>query len=80
MMQEVLAPTNRNLYLFFIITFAFSWLLWLPIFLSSLNIIQFSNIFNVLNIIGSFGPIISAISLTLYNEGLLGAKILWSKG
>jgi len=65
---------------FFIITYTFTWLLWLPIFLYTYHLINIS--FDVLLIMGnlaSFGPMVGAFSLTLKNEGKEGLINLLKK-
>ncbi|MHA2474985.1 MAG: CPBP family glutamic-type intramembrane protease [Promethearchaeota archaeon] len=80
MMPEIVESDNRNLYLFFIITFGFSWLLWLPNLLSSYGIITHLKIFPALTYLGSFGPTLTALLLTFYNDDIEGVKLLLRKG
>ena len=54
---------NKNLWLFFLMTFAWSWLLWLPEILWSLRLY-----------LAPFSPTIAAFILTYMNEGLDGTK------
>lgn len=78
-MPIIIEEDNRNLILFFVITFAFSWSLWCPSLLATMGIIKYRFLYDLLRIIGGFGPFIGAFSLTLYNEGVTGARILWSR-
>lgn len=71
---------DRNLILFFTITFGFSWSLWSPSLLATLGIIEYLFLYDLLRIIGGFGPFVGAFSLTLHNEGGTGARVLWSRG
>ncbi len=71
---------NRSLSKYLIITFAFSWLFWLPSFLSSFLIIPFAPIYNLLLVFGGFGPCIASFYLTIKEGGKEGAISLWSKG
>ncbi len=71
---------NKNLILFFVITYSFSWLFWLPSLLSSLLFSTQVVLYEILKIIGSFGPFVAAFILTLVNEGKEGVKYLWRRG
>ena len=71
---------NKNLVLFFVITYSFSWLLWLPALLTSVLYSAQVVLYEVLKIIGSFGPFVAAFLLTLVNEGKEGLKYLWKRG
>jgi len=69
---------KRNVWLFFIITFAFSWLVWLPFVLSGFNVMQLSEEVNSLMtlavVLGAFGPMIAALILIGVKEGKSGIK------
>lgn len=71
---------NKNLILFFLITYLFSWLLWLPSLLSSVLFSKQEVLYEILKIIGAFGPFVAAFFLTLVNEGKQGLKFLWKRG
>ncbi|MFX0020571.1 MAG: CPBP family intramembrane glutamic endopeptidase [Promethearchaeota archaeon] len=71
---------NKNLVLFFLITYLFSWLLWLPSLLSSVLFSTQVVLYEILKIIGPFGPFVAAFILTLVNEGKEGLKQLWKRG
>ncbi|MCX7795883.1 MAG: CPBP family intramembrane metalloprotease [bacterium] len=60
---------GRNLFLFFILTFAWSWILWLPEVLWGFRLY-----------LAPFGPTVSAFVLTYINEGLSGTKALLRRG
>lgn len=73
---------NNNLYLFFLITFAFSWLFWIPKALIAqglMNPSMFSNFLSFLNL-GAFGPLVAAFYLTFHNNGKLGVIKLFKRG
>ena len=69
---------KRNVWLFFIITFAFSWLVWLPYVLSGFNVIELSetvqSMMTLAVVIGAFGPMIAALILIRVKEGKSGIK------
>lgn len=71
---------NKNLILFFLITYSFSWLLLLPSLLSSVLFSTQVVLYEILKIIASFGPFVAAFILTLVNEGKEGVKYLWKRG
>lgn len=71
---------NKNLILFFIITFSFSWILLLPSLICSIYFSKQVVLYEILKIIGSFGPFVAAFFLTLVNEGKEGLKYLWKRG
>lgn len=62
-------PDTRNLLLFFVITFIWSWALWLPEVLWGFRLY-----------LAPFGPTISAFILTYINEGSNGVKVLLKRG
>lgn len=70
-MSQIFKSENRNLILFFLITFSWSWLFWLLAILFPTD---------VLLIIGIFGPFVGAFSLTYLNERKEGVKKLWKRG
>ena len=79
-MSILLKPEGKNLYYFIIITFIFSWLLWLPKLLYSLGVISYSPFFNILMLCGSFGPLVAGFFLTYRERGIDGIKLMWYKG
>ncbi|MFX0004088.1 MAG: CPBP family intramembrane glutamic endopeptidase [Candidatus Hodarchaeota archaeon] len=78
--SDHLNQLSRSLGKYLIITFAFSWLFWLPSLLSSFQIIRHEPIYNFLLVFGGFGPFIASFSLTIIEGGKEGAIALWSKG
>ena len=82
-MSQIFESENRNLILFFLITFSWSWLFWLLPFLSPTGILTNNVALNVLLAvlfyIGVFGPFVGAFSLTYLNEKMGGVKKLWKK-
>ncbi len=64
--------TQRNIYMYFLLTFLISWILWSPLYFS-----KEVNEFWVLP--GAWGPSIAAIILTLINNGKIGIKKLFGK-
>jgi len=60
---------KRNLLLFFLVAFAWSWLLWLP-----------EVLWNFRLYLAPFGPTVSAFILTYANDGLNGVKELLKRG
>lgn len=79
-MSEILDTDNKNLILFLIISFLFSWILWIPSLLASIILSESILIFEGLKLIGSFGPFLAAFSLAYFNEGSEGVKYLWKRG
>jgi hypothetical protein len=69
-----------NLVLFFVITFAISWLLWLPQLLTINNLVQLPEFTGVLGMLAPFGPFIAAFWLTARNDDREAVKKLWKRG
>lgn len=74
---------KRNLYLFFIITFLFSWFFWIPPILIGQGVAFptiladfFLGPFNL----GAWGPLVAAFLLTYYNNGKDGVIQLLKRG
>ncbi|MFX1443891.1 MAG: CPBP family intramembrane glutamic endopeptidase [Promethearchaeota archaeon] len=74
----------RNLIFFVLIAFGWTWLFYLPSILSptgggrtSTGNIELHIL--ILEIIGNFGPLVGAVSLTFINEGKEGVKQLWKR-
>ena len=82
-MEGNIQNKKRNVWLFFVITFAFSWLVWLPYVLSGFNVIELSETVNSLMtlavVIGAFGPMIAALILTGAKEGKQGIKAFFRR-
>jgi uncharacterized protein len=68
--------TNRNPIVFFLLTFAYSWILWLPSILSGLGIVSVDTeaYTAVVVPIGAFAPMLAAITLIARQHG---AKESW---
>ncbi len=68
---------------FFVLTFLFSWLMWLPGTLYTYQIInpgQFViELVKIMNLVGGIGPSLIAFILTFKNEGKHGAKQLFNR-
>jgi len=73
---------KRNLYLFFIITFAFSWLFWIPKALIAQGWVDPSMVSDVLAFLnlGAYGPLVASFYLTYRTNGKSGVKELLKKG
>lgn len=67
--RGLILQNRSNLCIFFMITFLWSWLLWLPEILWGMRLY-----------LAPFGPTIAAFILTYMNEGLDGAKELLKRG
>ncbi len=65
---------------FVLITFAFSWLLWLPGSFFSLNLGENLYSLNGFIAIGAFGPFIASFYLTYKQSGQYGVTTLWKSG
>jgi uncharacterized protein len=64
-------PRNNRLIPFFLLTFAWSWLFWLPTVLIS-NGVSLPNALQALGMLSVFGPAVAAITLTAKDEGKHG--------
>ena len=80
-MSTRLNQSKNQLLYFFILTFIFSWLLWLPGILYTYKLINptplILNIIGITNWIGGIGPSLIAFVLVFKNEGKAGAKKLF---
>ena len=72
--------TRRNVIAYFVITFVFSWLLWLPQLLASLDLVQLPEFTGLFGMIAPFGPFVAAFWLMSREEGREGVKALWKRG
>lgn len=70
-MSQIFESENRNLILFFLITFSWSWSFWLLAILFPTSVLLY---------IGIFGPFVGAFSLTYLNKRKEGVKKLWKRG
>ena len=77
------AITNKALIYFFIGTFLFSWLMWLPGLFLTYNFISeqsfLANLSGTLNWVGGIGPSLTAFYLTFKMEGKESAKKLFKR-
>jgi len=74
--------TTKNPYAFFLLTFAYSWLLWLPSILSGWGVEMPFDIITYTSVvvpIGAFAPLLSAITLIFRKEGWSGVKAFLRK-
>jgi membrane protease YdiL (CAAX protease family) len=72
--------SNRRLRQFFIITFAFSWILWLPQVLKFNGFPEWPDVVGLPGMFAPFGPAFAAFLLVWRNEGKGGLKELWLRG
>jgi len=70
-MSEIFESEKRNLILFFLITFGWSWLFWILAILFPTDVLLY---------LGIFGPFVGAFTLTYLNERKEGVKNLWKRG
>ena len=71
---------KRQLIYFFAITFAFSWLLWLPQVLKFNGYPEWPDIVGLPGMFAPFGPAVAAFFLTWKVDGKAGMKTLWNRG
>lgn len=71
-------PNRRNLWAFFLLTFGYSWTLWLPFMLAGIGVIQPSATLTALMLpaeaLGAFAPLAAAVTLTARHSGWSGVK------
>jgi membrane protease YdiL (CAAX protease family) len=72
--------SNRRLATFFIITFIFSWVLWLPQVLKFNGFSELPDIVGLPGMFAPFGPMVAAFFLVWKHEGKEGVKELWLRG
>jgi hypothetical protein len=72
---------------YFIITFAFSWLVWVPGVLTYYGVLSVApSVIGVLGIVGLLGPVLSGFVMTALTEGVAGVGdllpriVLWRVG
>jgi uncharacterized protein len=74
---------TRQLWHFFLLTFLFSWMLWLPGLLITYKLVTPNQpwivICNVLKWVGGTGPSVAAILLTKKHDGKTGLKELFGR-
>ncbi|MGD8402044.1 MAG: CPBP family intramembrane metalloprotease [Anaerolineales bacterium] len=76
-MKEI---SNRKLTYFFIFTFAFSWILWLPQVLKFNGFLGLPDIVGLPGMFAPFGPAVAAFFLVWRDDGKEGVKVLWKRG
>jgi len=77
-MAESSEREDRNLVLYFLVAFAWSWFFW--ILRTTLSIPMSEALGFSLNLMGVFGPFASAFILTYFNQGTEGVKKLLKRG
>ena len=73
---------NRNPWKFFLLTFAYSWVIWIPSVLDGIGInLPFSvaGYSTVVVIIGAFAPLMAAITLVIREEGWKGTRAFFGQ-
>jgi hypothetical protein len=77
-MKETNQQVDRNVWLFFLLTFIYSWLLWLPFVLQGFGVVQLSepvkSLMTPAVALGAFGPLFSAVILIAHKDRWLGLK------
>jgi membrane protease YdiL (CAAX protease family) len=75
--------STKNLRQFFLLTFAFSWLCWLPGLLLTYGVLPPSQtlitVKNTLQWVGGIGPSLAALFLLIRNDGKTGIKALFKR-
>jgi len=70
-------PKNRNPWKFFLLTYAYSWVIWIPSVLDGIGIelpFRVTGYSVLVVIIGAFAPLMAAITLVVREEGWKGIK------
>jgi membrane protease YdiL (CAAX protease family) len=75
-----LKESSKRLVAFFALTFALSWLLWLPQVLDSQGLVQLPEAIGILGMFAPFGPFIAAALLTWRQQGGAGLRKLLKRG
>jgi len=74
---------KQQLWRFFLLTFVFSWILWLPGLLITYKLVTPGQpwivICNILRWVGGTGPSVAAVLLTLKHDGYSGIKKLFGR-
>lgn len=69
---------GRNVGAFFLLTFIYSWLLWLPFVLAGIGIVKYYDFLAALKmpmvLLGAFGPLLSAVTLIARRHGWAEVK------
>jgi len=72
-------PENRNLLLYLLVAFVWTWIFWLSLFVLSKSPLEDPSAV-LFFVIGSFGPFIAALSVTHFTEGKDAVRTLMKKG
>jgi len=72
-------PENRNLLLYLLVAFAWTWIFWLTLLVLSKSPLENPSAMPIF-VIGSFGPLIAAVSVTHFTEEKDAVKTLMKKG
>jgi len=72
-------PENRNLLLYLLVAFVWTWVFWLSLFLLSKSPLEDPSAVPFF-VIGGFGPFIAAVSVTHFTEGKDAVRRLVKKG
>ncbi len=73
---------NRSPWKFFLLTYAFSWLIWIPSVLDGIGLdlpFNVAGYSTVVVVIGAFAPLLAAITLVAMDEGWKGIKSFFGK-
>lgn len=81
-MKEQSEYNRHNLWLYFLIAYAFSWLVWMPSVLVNIGFLDPPSFFilPILDQLATFGPFVAAVSLTYFYEGKEEVKELLKRG
>jgi len=75
--------STKNLWQFFLLTFTFSWLCWLPGLLLTYGVLApsqtLNTVTNALQWVGGIGPSLAALFLVTWNDGKAGLKGLFKR-
>jgi len=80
-MTESNKPITRDLFLYVVIAYAFSWIFWLPQVLSSNRLLELPEFFvYIVGFVAPFGPLVAAFSVTYLKQGKEATKELLRRG
>ncbi len=75
--------SNRKIVLFFVITYVWTWLLWLPYVLPYFDLFDVPgwlyDIKTLIMVLGASGPLVSALILIVHDKGISGVKSFFKK-
>lgn len=73
MLEKSNHKSSHNVRAFFLLTFIYSWVIWLPLVLSEMGILKTSDKIAVIEImvfyLGAFGPLFAAVTIIAYKDG-----------